>query len=35
VAFVIVDTRTDKAAVLEGELRTIIERLAETASTAE
>ena len=35
VAFVIVDTRTEKAAVLEGELRTVIERLAETAPTAE
>ena len=29
VAFVIVDTGTEKAAVLEGELRTIMERLAE------
>lgn len=28
VAFVIVDTRTEKAAVLEGELRTVMERLA-------
>ena len=29
VAFVVVDTRTEKAAALEGELRTVIERLAE------